>query len=127
MECSVSTGNKIERATSASTILTIKNFSSYRDPNTIKTLDIFDQSGKWITDNFKSIDDQTVFEAKLGVIKSLDAPVEAGSKGQDMFIFGLSQVTNIFDCQLILSDLIVAYSTGYAERISTTSSQRSAR
>lgn len=65
---------------------------SYRDPNTIKTLDIFDQSGKWITDNFQTIDDQTVFEAKLGVLKSLDYPVEAGSKGEDMFKFGLSQV-----------------------------------
>lgn len=70
------------------------SFYSYRDPNTIKTLDIFDQSGKWITDNFQSIDDQTVFEAKLGVLKGLDAPVEAGSKGQDMFKFGLSQVKN---------------------------------
>lgn len=69
------------------------SFFSYRDPNTIKTLDIFDQSGKWITENFQSVDDQTIFEAKLGVIKSLDAPVEAGSKGEDMFKFGLSQVT----------------------------------
>lgn len=72
------------------------SFYSYRDPNTIKTLDIFDQSGKWITENFQSIDDQTVFEAKLGVIKSLDAPVEAGSKGLDMFIYGMSQVKNRF-------------------------------
>ncbi|KAG4067081.1 hypothetical protein HA402_000072 [Bradysia odoriphaga] len=67
------------------------SFFSYRDPNTIKTLEIFDQSGKWITENFKTICDQTVFEAKLGVIKGLDAPVAAGSKGDDMFMFGLSQ------------------------------------
>lgn len=68
------------------------SFFSYRDPNTIKTLEIFDQSGKWVTENFQSIDDQTVFEAKLGVIQNLDAPVEPGSKGQDLFKFGLSQV-----------------------------------
>ncbi|KAJ6647499.1 Presequence protease, mitochondrial, partial [Pseudolycoriella hygida] len=69
----------------------IFNFFSYRDPNTIKTLEIFDQSGNWITENFHSIDDQTIFEAKLGVIKGLDAPVEAGAKGLDMFRFGMSQ------------------------------------
>lgn len=90
-------------------------------------MDIFDQSGKWITDNFKSIDDQAVFEAKLGVIKSLDAPVEAGSKGQDMFVFGLSQVTKFFGSPLISNDLIAAYLTGHAERISTTCSQCTAR
>lgn len=69
----------------------IFSFFSYRDPNTVKTFDIFDQSAQWINDNFKSIDDQTLFEAKLGVLQTLDAPVEPGSKGQDMFKYGLTQ------------------------------------
>lgn len=67
------------------------SFFSYRDPNTCKTFDIFDQSAQWIHENFKTIDDQTLFEAKLGVLQSLDAPVEPGSKGQDVFKFGLTQ------------------------------------
>lgn len=67
------------------------SFYSYRDPNTVKTLEIFDQSAQWINDNFKSLDEQTLFEAKLGVLQTLDVPVEPGSKGQDMFKYGLSQ------------------------------------
>ncbi len=67
------------------------SFFSYRDPNTVKTFDIFDQSAKWIHDNSKTIDDQTLFEAKLGVLQALDAPVEPGSKGQDIFKYGLTQ------------------------------------
>lgn len=67
------------------------SFFSYRDPNTVKTFDIFDQSAQWIHRNFNAIDDQTLFEAKLGVLQSLDAPVEPGSKGQDVFKYGLTQ------------------------------------
>lgn len=102
MECSVSSGKQIAGITNLIiamwwlTLFYLFHFFSYRDPNTIKTLDIFDQSGKWVTENFQSIDDQTIFEAKLGVIKSLDAPVEAGSKGQDMFVLGLSQVRKFY-------------------------------
>lgn len=67
------------------------SYFSYRDPNTVKTFDIFDRSAQWIEDNFKTIDDQTLFEAKLGVLQTLDAPVEPGSKGQDVFKYGLTQ------------------------------------
>lgn len=67
------------------------SFFSYRDPNTVKTFDIFDRSAEWIQENFKTIDEQTLFEAKLGVLQSIDAPVEPGAKGQDVFKYGLTQ------------------------------------
>lgn len=67
------------------------SFFSYRDPNTIKTLTTFDESGKWIIDNWKIIDHQVLFEAKLGVLQSIDAPIAPGSKGRDYFIYGISQ------------------------------------
>lgn len=67
------------------------SFFSYRDPNTVKTFEIFDQSANWIRENSKTIDQQTLFEAKLGVLQALDAPVEPGSKGLDVFKYGLTQ------------------------------------
>lgn len=66
------------------------SFYSYRDPNSRKTLDTFDQSLNWINDNWNSIDDQTLFEAKLGVLQKTDSPIAAGAKGQDNFKYGIT-------------------------------------
>ncbi|KAG5678430.1 hypothetical protein PVAND_008104 [Polypedilum vanderplanki] len=64
------------------------SFFSYRDPNSIKTLSTFDNSFNWIMANVnKIIDEQTLFEAKLGVLQQLDAPVSAKDKGMETFKF----------------------------------------
>lgn len=67
------------------------SFFSYRDPNTIKTLDTFDLSAKWINDNWNAINDQVLFEAKLGLLQRIDDPVGPGSKGLEYFKTGISQ------------------------------------
>lgn len=67
------------------------NFYSYRDPNTRKTLDSFDASATWIRENWSKIDDQLLFEAKLGVLQQIDAPTAPGSKGMDFFKSGVNE------------------------------------
>lgn len=66
------------------------SFYSYRDPYNRKTLDAFDESLNWLNNNWDSIDDQAIFEAKLGVLQSLDAPVAAGYKGLNEFTLGIT-------------------------------------
>lgn len=69
----------------------IFSFFSYRDPNSTKTLSTFDNSFDWVKSNIgKAIDDQALFEAKLGVLQQLDAPVSAKDKGMENFKFGVS-------------------------------------
>uniref|UniRef100_A0A7G3AJ21 Presequence protease, mitochondrial n=1 Tax=Lutzomyia longipalpis TaxID=7200 RepID=A0A7G3AJ21_LUTLO len=65
-------------------------FFSYRDPNCRKTLDTFDGTYEWIRANEKSLDEQQLFEAKLGVIQQLDAPTAAGEKGAEDFKYGIT-------------------------------------
>lgn len=67
------------------------SFFSYRDPNSLKTLEAFDGSGEWITENLPKFEDQILFEAKLGVIQQLDMPIGPGDIGIDEFKYGLSQ------------------------------------
>lgn len=70
------------------------SFYSYRDPRSNETLEVFDNSANWLRENWNTIDDQTVFEAKLGVLQSIDAPVAAGNKGLREFNYGIT--TDIF-------------------------------
>jgi presequence protease len=66
-------------------------FFSYRDPNSLQTLDTFDKSFNWIQENAgKVIDDQALFEAKLGVLQQLDAPISKMDQGMENFKFGLN-------------------------------------
>ncbi|XP_026474667.1 presequence protease, mitochondrial-like [Ctenocephalides felis] len=69
----------------------IMNFYSYRDPNSRKTLDVFDESGDWFKKNANLLDDQVLFEAKLGVLQTIDAPIAEGLKGYDLFAHGVTQ------------------------------------
>lgn len=69
----------------------IFSFFSYRDPNSTKTLNAFDDSGNWIDENLSNFDEQTLFEAKLGVLQQLDLPIGPGDKGMDEFRYGLNQ------------------------------------
>lgn len=66
------------------------SFFSYRDPCNRKTLDTFDESLHWLNKNWDIIDDQAIFEAKLGVLQTLDAPVAAGYKGLNEFKLGIT-------------------------------------
>lgn len=66
------------------------NFFSYRDPFNRKTLDAFDSSLDWLNSNWSTITDQDIFEAKLGVLQTIDAPIAAGSKGLTEFKYGIT-------------------------------------
>lgn len=65
------------------------SFYSYRDPNAQKTLDTFDASAGWVKENWSKIDEQLLFEAKLGVLQQLDEPTAPGSKGMRLFNYGI--------------------------------------
>lgn len=67
------------------------SFYSYRDPNSVRTLDTFDASPQWIMDNWQTIDKQVLFEAKLGVLQLIDEPVSPGLCGEDYLKYGISQ------------------------------------
>uniref|UniRef100_A0A182R103 Presequence protease, mitochondrial n=1 Tax=Anopheles farauti TaxID=69004 RepID=A0A182R103_9DIPT len=66
------------------------SFFSYRDPNSRTTLDVFDQSYEWNVRTVPQMDDQTLFEAKLGVLQQLDVPIAPLERGMDLFRQGLS-------------------------------------
>lgn len=66
------------------------NFYSYRDPRNKETLDVFDNTLTWLRDNWSTIDDQAIFEAKLAVLQGIDAPISAGSKGMSEFHHGIT-------------------------------------
>jgi Zn-dependent M16 (insulinase) family peptidase len=72
----------------------IFSFFSYRDPNSTKTISTFDDSFAWVTSNLgKTIDKQALFEAKLGVLQQLDAPVSGKDKGMETFKYGVTHET----------------------------------
>ncbi|KPI96699.1 Presequence protease, mitochondrial [Papilio xuthus] len=66
------------------------NFYSYRDPNSRKTLDVFDETTTWMKSNTSLLDDQNLFEAKLSILQQMDQPVAEYMKGIDLFLYGLS-------------------------------------
>lgn len=65
-------------------------FYSYRDPRSLETLDVFDGTYNWITQQIDNITPQDLLEAKLGVFQSVDAPVAAGNKGIEDFLKGIN-------------------------------------
>ncbi|KMY91594.1 presequence protease, mitochondrial isoform X2 [Drosophila simulans] len=69
----------------------IFSFYSYRDPNSTKTLNAFDETYKWLRANQNVIDQQSLFEAKLGVLQQLDTPIAPGNIGIDYFLYDVSQ------------------------------------
>lgn len=66
-------------------------FFSYRDPHSRKTLDTFDNTCNWAREYLVKCDDQGLFEAKLGVLQQLDAPVAPGVQGDEDFKLALSE------------------------------------
>ncbi|XP_067633018.1 presequence protease, mitochondrial [Eurosta solidaginis] len=69
----------------------IFSFFSYRDPNSTKTLEAFNNTYQWLQDHNAELTEQALFEAKLGVLQQLDAPIAPGNVGIDYFLYGVSQ------------------------------------
>nr|XP_036677412.1 presequence protease, mitochondrial isoform X2 [Drosophila suzukii] len=67
------------------------SFYSYRDPHSSKTLDVFDKTYEWLRSEKNLIDQQSLFEAKLGVLQQLDSPIAPGNIGIDYFLYEVSQ------------------------------------
>uniref|UniRef100_A0A2K6LSZ2 Presequence protease, mitochondrial n=1 Tax=Rhinopithecus bieti TaxID=61621 RepID=A0A2K6LSZ2_RHIBE len=61
---------------------------SYRDPNTIETLQSFGKAVDWAKSG--KFTQQDINEAKLSVFSTVDAPVAPSDKGMDHFLYGLS-------------------------------------
>ncbi|XP_016967452.1 presequence protease, mitochondrial isoform X2 [Drosophila biarmipes] len=64
---------------------------SYRDPHSIKTFKVFDKTYEWLRSEKNLIDQQSLFEAKLGVLQQLDSPIAPGNIGIDYFLYKMSQ------------------------------------
>uniref|UniRef100_A0A2K6SEG9 Presequence protease, mitochondrial n=1 Tax=Saimiri boliviensis boliviensis TaxID=39432 RepID=A0A2K6SEG9_SAIBB len=66
----------------------IFTFYSYRDPNTMETLQSFGKAVDWAKSG--KFTQQDIDEAKLSVFSTVDAPVAPSDKGMDHFLSGLS-------------------------------------
>lgn len=65
------------------------NFFSYRDPNTVKTMKVFDHAAAWLIDG-NEYTDRDIEESKLGVFQDVDRPIEPGRRGLNYFTLGES-------------------------------------
>uniref|UniRef100_A0A8I6AJT9 Pitrilysin metalloproteinase 1 n=1 Tax=Rattus norvegicus TaxID=10116 RepID=A0A8I6AJT9_RAT len=61
---------------------------SYRDPNSIETLQSFGKAIDWAKSG--KFTQQDIDEAKLSVFSAVDSPVAPSDKGMDHFLYGLS-------------------------------------
>ncbi|XP_017079820.2 presequence protease, mitochondrial [Drosophila eugracilis] len=68
----------------------IFSFYSYRDPHSTKTLEVFEKTYDWLRSEKNLIDQQSLFEAKLGVLQQLDSPIAPGNIGIDYFLYEIS-------------------------------------
>ncbi|KAH8355036.1 hypothetical protein KR093_004210 [Drosophila rubida] len=64
------------------------NFFSYRDPHSVKTIEVFDKTHEWLQTENHKIDDQAVIEAKLAVLQLVDWPIAPGEINLDSFVLG---------------------------------------
>lgn len=64
------------------------SFFSYRDPNSTRTLEVFDGTYDFLKKN--GFSQEEIDEAKLGVFQHIDSPVPPGSQGMAKFIHDLS-------------------------------------
>ena len=65
----------------------ILSFFSYRDPNSLKTIEAFERSADWLM-SAREYSDKDVEESKLGVFQDIDRPVEPGRRGLNYFTLG---------------------------------------
>ncbi|KAJ5681774.1 Mitochondrial presequence protease [Penicillium maclennaniae] len=66
----------------------IFTFMSYRDPNPMNTLKVFQNSGVFARDRVWS--EREIEEAKLGIFQGLDAPVSVDDEGARYFLSGVT-------------------------------------
>ncbi|KXJ26327.1 Presequence protease, mitochondrial [Exaiptasia diaphana] len=64
------------------------SFYSYRDPNSVDTLDAFNRSVEWAEQG--QFTDLDIDEAKLAVFASVDSPVSPGNRGLGYFSQGVT-------------------------------------
>jgi Zn-dependent M16 (insulinase) family peptidase len=64
------------------------SFSSYRDPNILKTLETFKKAPSWLLNS--EITEKEIDEAKLQIFQDLDSPVSPNSKAYPKFIYGIT-------------------------------------
>lgn len=64
-------------------------FSSYRDPNPMNSLKVFNNSGVFARDRAWS--ERELNEAKLGIFQALDAPLSVDEEGQRYFMTGVTE------------------------------------
>lgn len=64
-------------------------FSSYRDPNPLNTLKVFQNSGTFARDRAWS--EREIEEAKLGIFQGLDAPMSVDDEGARYFLSGVTE------------------------------------
>lgn len=67
----------------------IFTFYSYRDPNALKTFDVFDGTYEFLKNHQFSESD--LVEAKLAVFQEIDAPVPPSNRGLVKFLFGITE------------------------------------
>jgi len=68
----------------------IITFYSYRDPNCERTFDTFHSCNDWVQQGHGAFTERDVEEAKLNVFKAVDKPVLPSSRGQRVFLSGIS-------------------------------------
>lgn len=61
------------------------SFLSYRDPNLLKTLDVYDGTGDFLRE--LQIDDDTLTKAIIGTIGDVDAYQLPDAKGYSRYVF----------------------------------------
>ncbi|XP_029657289.2 presequence protease, mitochondrial [Octopus sinensis] len=64
------------------------NFFSYRDPNSLQTLDVFDRAIEWAVSG--QFTDEHVNEAKISCFQQIDKPVPPSSKGLAYYLHDLT-------------------------------------
>eukprot|EP01099_Mayorella_cantabrigiensis_P002962 TRINITY_DN2330_c0_g2_i1.p1 TRINITY_DN2330_c0_g2~~TRINITY_DN2330_c0_g2_i1.p1 ORF type:complete len:565 (+),score=146.47 TRINITY_DN2330_c0_g2_i1:130-1695(+) len=74
-------GSGVTHAAGAHNLL---SFFSYRDPNIERTIQVFENSSKWL--NQDSFTDQDIEETKLKIFQRLDAPLVPSSHGSVEFL-----------------------------------------
>ena len=67
----------------------IISFYSYRDPNSLQTIEIFKQASNFIN-NSNNYTDQDITEALLTIFSRIDSPISIANRASSIFIHHLS-------------------------------------
>ncbi|KAL4217277.1 Presequence protease [Mactra antiquata] len=66
----------------------VLSFFSYRDPNSMETLEVFNKSIDWAASG--SFTDTDIEEAKIAVFQAIDKPVSPGQIGSNQFLYNIT-------------------------------------